>query len=39
MDIVWLVKDSLLLKGVNRNTDAGRVVRTLSRDSEEADQG
>jgi dipeptidyl aminopeptidase len=57
MDVVWLANDSLLLKEVNRNADAGRVVlfdvsdtsllaagmgrvvRTLGRDGEEADEG
>ena len=57
MDIVWLANDSLLLKEVNRNADAGRVVlfdvadtsllgtglgrvvRTLGKDGEEADEG
>ena len=57
MDVVWLAKDSLLLKEVNRNADAGRVVlfdvtdtsllgaglgrvvRTLGKDGEEADEG
>jgi dipeptidyl aminopeptidase len=57
MDVVWLANGSLLLKEVNRNADAGRVVlfdvsdtsllgagmgrvvRTLGRDGEEADEG
>ncbi|KAI9510550.1 dipeptidyl aminopeptidase [Russula earlei] len=57
MEVVWLGNDTLLLKEVNRNADAGstvlfdvsdtsllaardgRVVRTLGRDGEEADEG
>lgn len=56
-DVVWLADHSLLLKEVNRNADAGRVVlfdvadtsllgaglgrvvRTLGKDGEEADDG
>jgi dipeptidyl aminopeptidase len=57
MEVVWLANDTLLLKEVNRNADAGRVVlfdvsdtsllaaqtgrvvRTLGKDGEEADDG